>query len=105
MGKVFRVKRWMEQETWLVGSEAKEYKAKRTGLKEVANFIQANDRNGDMADYYQEVLAGDADPEAFAIRVEEYLMDWAQQNREAGDHNENRIIWKYLKVVNGGIQS
>lgn len=105
MNKVFRVQSWMEQDLTLVGSEEKAYTAKRTGLKEVVNFIQSNDRHGDMVDYYNEVLAGDADPEEFAIRLEEYLMDVAQQNKEAGLHTDNRLIWKYLKVVNGGIQS
>lgn len=102
MGKVFRVKSWMEQDLMLVGSEPKEYHAKRTGLAEVVNFIQSNDRNGDMQDYYNEVLAGEADKDAFVDRIEEYLMDVIKQNSEARLYNDNLVVFKYLQIANRG---
>lgn len=102
MNKVIRVKCFMENETWSLGREAKEYAAKRTGLQEVVNFIQKNDRNGDMMDYYKEVLAGEADKDAFLDRVTEYLYDLKEQNKEARLYNDNRIVWKYLDVAMRG---
>lgn len=99
MSKVFRVKKWYDDSVEIKGTEQKEYKAKRTGLEEVLNFITANDKNDDMVSYYNEVLAGEAGEIEFLARVEEYLLDVAQQNKEAGLHNDNRVIWKYLKIV------